>query len=162
MMQRRTLLSAACAAPLLPALASCASTHAGAPKTLDATELAKRKAEVTAAETAFAKTMADRDFSAFMTHIADDAIFINGKAPLRGKAAIGAFWKQFFEKPAAPFAWKPEVVEVLATGDIAYSDGPVTNPAGAHFMTYVSTWRRESNGKWLVVLDNGFVVPPKP
>jgi ketosteroid isomerase-like protein len=153
-MNRRNLLLVA---PLVPTLVSCA-TRDGATVPMAAIDLKARNAEVAAAETAFAKTMADRNFEAFITHVAPDAVFINGNAPLRGKQAIGDFWKRFFTAKDAPFAWKPEIVETLASGDIAYSGGPVTNPAGVHFMTFVSTWRREPSGKWLVVLDNGFPV----
>ena len=92
-------------------LAGCASPL---PQAADAT------AQVRAAETAFAKSMADRDFAAFSALVADDAVFINGGQPLRGKAAILAFWKKFFDGPAAPFAWRPEIVE--ASGAIGYTD----------------------------------------
>jgi ketosteroid isomerase-like protein len=156
-MNRRNLLSIAPLVAFAPALASCAS-HA--PRV--AIDLKTINAEVAAAETAFAKTMADRNFEAFMTHIADDAVFINGAAPLRGKNAIGEFWKRFFAAKDAPFAWKPEIVETLATGELAYSSGPVTNASGVHFLNFASTWRREPSGKWLVVFDNGFpVCPPR-
>ena len=40
------------------------------------------------AETAFAETMRARDFQRFAAFIADDAVFINGGKPLRGKPAI--------------------------------------------------------------------------
>ena len=68
-----------------------------------------------AAETAFAKSMADRDFDAFASHVDEGAVFINGGKPLRGKAAVLAHWKKFFESSEAPFAWKPEIAEVSAS-----------------------------------------------
>lgn len=111
-------------------------------------------AQLRAAETAFAKSMADRDFAAFSALVADDAVFINGGQPLRGKPAVLAHWKRFFDGAAAPFAWKPEIVEV--SGAIGYTEGPVSSPDGKVFATFWSTWRRDAaTGAWRVVFDNG-------
>jgi ketosteroid isomerase-like protein len=139
------------------ALGGCAST------TPAAFSLAERVAQVRAAEIAFAKTMADRDLAAFASHVADDAVFINAGTPLRGKAAVLEYWKRFFAPgSAAPFAWKPEIVEVnAATGDLGYSEGPVTGADGRSTFRYASTWRREPNGRWLIAFDNGYPVPVK-
>ena len=127
------------------ALAGCATPPP------DPTALAE---QVRASETAFAATLAARDFSAFAGWVADDAVFINGGRPLRGKAAVLAHWARFFERPAAPFSWKPEIIEVLASGELAYSEGPVSLPDGRVVARYFSTWRRGADG-WKIVLDNG-------
>jgi uncharacterized protein (TIGR02246 family) len=132
-------------------LAACSSRP-----TRVAVDDATLQREVAAAETAFAQTMADRDFAAFGRFIADDAVFLNGNDPLRGKAAILAFWQKFYAEPAAPFAWQPDTVQVLPTGDLAQTVGPVTGPDGKVFARFYSTWRREPDGRWLVVLDNGY------
>ncbi|MGL4576565.1 MAG: YybH family protein [Burkholderiaceae bacterium] len=112
--------------------------------------------QVADAETAFAKSMADRDLKAFAFHIAEDAVFLNGGKPLRGKAAIVEFWKRFYTAPNAPFSWKPELVQVLPTGTLAHSSGPVHAPDGKLIAHFYSTWRLESPGVWKVVLDNGY------
>ncbi len=80
---------------------------------------AELQAQVRAAETAFAQSMADRNFAAFGSFVADDAVFINGGQPLRGKAAILAFWQRFFNSPVAPFSWRPELAEVVTSGGLA-------------------------------------------
>lgn len=136
---------------LCGALAACASTPS--PPALDEAALQR---EVEAAETAFARTMADRDFAAFGRFVADDAVFLNGGKPLRGKAAIVAFWQKFYAEPDAPFAWKPDLVQVLPSGTLAQTVGPVTGADGKVFARFYSTWRREPDGRWLVVLDNGY------
>lgn len=115
-----------------------------------------RSAEVAAAETAFAQSMADRDFVAFSRFVAEDAVFLNSGKPLRGKAAVLEYWKKFFDGPAAPFAWKPELVEANMTGEYGSSTGPVTNPEGKIFARFYSTWRREADGSWRIVFDNGY------
>jgi len=110
--------------------------------------------EVRAAETAFAKSMADRDLEAFAAHVADDAVFFGDKAA-RGKEAVVASWKPLFEGPKAPFSWEPVQVEVVDTGALAISSGPVRNPEGKQTGVYNSIWRREAEGVWKVVFDKG-------
>ena len=139
-------------ASLLLALAigGCATVAPAKP------DLQLAAAEVRASEIAFAKTMADRDFMAFGAFIADDAVFVNGGRPLRGKTAILGFWKKFFDVPSAPFTWKPEVAEVIGRGDMGYTTGPVTSAAGTLTAHFHSTWRRGADGRWLIVFDNGY------
>lgn len=99
--------------------------------------------------------MARRDLVAFGNHIAEDAVFINGGKPLRGKSAIVEYWSQYFKNPAPPFAWAPEIVEVGAESSLGYTEGPVT--AGqAVIARFYSTWQLQSGGRWLVVFDNGY------
>jgi len=119
---------------------------------------AQAAAEVRAAETAFARTMAERDFAAFAAFVADDAVFVNGGKPLRGRAAVLAFWNRFFDAPAAPFSWRPELVEIAAGGELGYTEGPVSSPQGKVFARFYSTWRRDGAGRWRVVFDNGYAV----
>jgi ketosteroid isomerase-like protein len=120
--------------------------------------------QVKAAELAFAKTMADRNHAAFSNFISEEAVFISGGKPVRGKAAITADWKKFYAPPRAPFSWKPDLVEVLPSGTLAYSTGPVSNPDGKIFARFNSIWRLEAPGVWRVVFDSGSDVCdcPKP
>lgn len=118
--------------------------------------------EVTEAETAFARSMAERKLAAFAAFVADDAVFLNGGRPLRGKPAVLAHWARFFEGAQAPFSWRPELVEVLESGRLAQSIGPVSAPDGRVVARFYSTWRREGDGRWRVVLDNGDAVCAAP
>ena len=111
--------------------------------------------QVRAAETAFAKTMADRAFAAFASHVADEAVFFGSKSPQQGKAAVLESWKPFYEGPKAPFSWKPELVAVLASGTLAHSSGPVFDPDGKRVGLFNSVWRRDADGQWRVVFDKG-------
>jgi len=129
-------------------LAGCAAN----PPRADLDEL---RTQVTEAERAFARTMAERNFAAFASFLAEDAIFYAGHKPIRGKQAVAADWKKFYEKPEAPFSWEPQQVEVLDSGTLAHSSGPVRDPSGKVFATFNSIWRLEAPGVWRVVFDKG-------
>ena len=111
-------------------------------------------ARVRSREVAFAKTMADRDHAAFATFVAEEALFL-GRSVLRGRKAVAEGWKPYFEAEKAPFSWQPDRVEVVDSGALAFSTGPVLDPDGKRVGTFNSTWRREKDGEWRVVLDSG-------
>ena len=64
--------------------------------------------QVRRAETAFAKTMVDRDHAAFISFLAEEAIFIGTNRVLRGAKEVAAGWKSFYDGPQAPFSWEPD------------------------------------------------------
>lgn len=111
--------------------------------------------QVRSTESAFARTMADRDHAAFQSFLSEEAIFLGSTRVLRGKKAVGEGWKRFFEEAKAPFSWQPDRVEVLESGTLALSSGPVFDPEGHRIGTFNSVWRREKKGSWKIVLDNG-------
>jgi ketosteroid isomerase-like protein len=120
------------------------------------TDTASLATQVAAAERAFAKTMADRDHAAFVSFLADEAVFVpdSGQA-LRGKPAVAAAWKRFYDGGPAPFSWEPDRVEVLDSGNLALSSGPVRDPQGNRAGTFNSVWRKESGGAWKIIFDKG-------
>jgi ketosteroid isomerase-like protein len=122
-----------------------------------AVEASRREAlaaTVRAREQAFAKTLADRDHAAFAGFVSEEAVFL-GRGVLRGRKAVAEGWRPLFEGKTAPFSWQPETVEVLDSGRLALSRGPVFDPAGKRTGTFTSTWRLEPDGEWRVVLDSG-------
>lgn len=149
MTPRRSLLLAGTAAlPLLKGCALPATSAASLP-------LENLRDQVRSAEIAFAASMAARDFASFAAHVAQDAVFINGGAPLRSKPAVLAHWRKFFETPDAPFAWEPNLVEISGQGQLGYTEGPVT--AGSQVVArFYSTWQRQAEGRWRVIFDNGY------
>lgn len=112
-------------------------------------------AQVRAAETAFAATMAARDHDAFGAFLAEEAVFFSERGPLRGAAAVKEAWRRYFTEPAAPFSWRPETVEVLDSGTLALTAGPVLDPQGRHIADFQTIWRLEPDGTWRVVFDRG-------
>ena len=134
---------------LIGAIVACGPASAAAADSLEALA-----AKVRAREAAFAKTMADRDLAAFATFVAEEALFV-GRSVLRGRKAVVEGWKAYYEGPQAPFSWQPDRVEVVESGTLAFSTGPVFDPAGKRTGTFNSTWRLEKDGEWRVVLDSG-------
>lgn len=109
--------------------------------------------QVGATERAFAATMRQRDHGAFADFLADEAIFISGSTTLRGRAAVAQAWERYFVGAEAPFSWTPDQVEVVRSGTLAYTSGPVFNPAGKQIGRFHSIWRLEAPGRWKIVLD---------
>jgi ketosteroid isomerase-like protein len=122
---------------------------------LSAETNAELKEQVRRAETAFAKTMADRDAAAFASHLASETVFMSNGQATRGAKQVAERWKGFFTGAEAPFSWEPEFIEVLDSGTLAMSSGPVRDPSGKRVGTFNSVWRREPNGQWKIVMDNG-------
>ena len=110
--------------------------------------------QVEATERAFARSMAERDHAAFARFLSEQAVFWSPDVT-RGKAAVAAAWKRFYEGPKAPFSWEPDDVQVLADGTLAHSTGPVRNPEGKVVSRFSSIWRQESPGVWRIVFDRG-------
>ena len=130
-------------APLSPDAATAATTAA--------------VKQVIATEQAFAKTMASRDFKAFVTFLSPDAVFFSGTTVKHGPAEVAAQWQPYFEGRKAPFSWAPDHVEVLASGKLALSTGPVYEE-GKIVGRFNSVWRLEADNSWRVVFDKGEAV----
>jgi ketosteroid isomerase-like protein len=133
----------------LATLSACATGGASQTSSARDAEEAVRSTEL-----AFAKAMADRDFDAFVSHLSGDAIFFDDRSIQRGAAEVSAAWKPLFRDPKAPFSWAPDHVEVLASGDLALSTGPVivNDKVVGRFN---SIWRLEAAHTWRIVFDKG-------
>lgn len=130
-------------------------TVAAAVQAAEAPAITELEAQVAATESAFAGTMAERDFDAFTEFLSAEAVFFSGTEVLRGREAVARAWQPFFADPAAPFSWQPETVEVLDSGQLALSSGPVFDPSGRKTGTFTSIWRKEATGQWKIVFDKG-------
>lgn len=111
--------------------------------------------QVKQTENAFAKTMADRDFSAFSAFLSSEAVFFSSTKVLHGKDEVANAWKPLFEKTDAPFSWTSGQVEVLSSGTLALSTGPVYNASGKLVGNFTSIWRLDGPGVWHIVFDKG-------
>jgi ketosteroid isomerase-like protein len=140
---------------ILSLLAGCASSLSPTARPVPPSDRASLERTVRDTERAFAKTMADRDHAAFTGFLSAEAVFFAGTRALRGRDAVASAWKPFYDGPVAPFSWAPETVEVLDSGQLALSSGPVHDPAGKRIATFTSIWRQEAPGVWRIVFDKG-------
>lgn len=138
------------AATALPA-AAYAAGEAGWPS---ADLIARRVAEVSATETAFAAAFAARDVAAFRGFLAADTIWM-GKEALHGPDAVMKAWNGWLTAVSPPFSWGPDLALVLPSGDLARTSGPVRDPEGKQIGRFQSTWRRKPAGGWEIVFDFG-------
>ena len=106
-------------------------------------------------ERAFADTMARRDFEKFKTFISEEAVFFSATTPLRGRQQIADAWEGYFKDPLAPFSWEPEHVEVLDSGSLAWSSGPVYDADGKRVATFNSVWQLDASNQWRIIFDKG-------
>ena len=110
------------------------------------------------AERAFAGAMAARDLSAFAAHVSTEAVFFSNADDtqvLKGKTAIVNGWKRYLDGPSAPFSWAPETAQVLDSGTLAMTTGPVRDPKGQVTGRFSSVWRLDPDGRWRVIFDRG-------
>lgn len=129
-----------------------AMTHIAAQAQSDLEALQR---EVWDTEVGFARSMAERDLAAFERYLSPHTVFWSDGKVLRGKAAVVQSWRRFFEGEQAPFSWQPDEVVVIGDGRLAQSTGPVHDADGKLVARFRSVWRREPDGRWLIVLDRG-------
>ena len=134
---------------LLSILSGCATK--GPPQSPAA---AGAEEAVRSAELSFAQAMADRDFDAFVGHLSAEAVFFGDGKVRHGRAEVAAAWKPLFSAQKAPFSWAPDHVEVLASGKLALSTGPVT-VNDRIVGRFNSIWRLEAPHTWRIVFDKG-------
>ena len=120
-----------------------------------AADMSELQRQVSNTEKAFANSMAQRDHAAFSTFLSEEAVFYAGPKVLHGKEEVARYWKRFYEKPDAPFSWEPQSVEVLPSGTLAISSGPVKDASGKLVATFTSIWRLEAPQTWRIIFDKG-------
>ncbi|MFZ6751263.1 YybH family protein [Undibacterium sp. Ren11W] len=117
--------------------------------------LAQLQQQVRSAETAFAASMAQRDHAAFSQFLSEEAVFFSNDKVLRGKQQVAEGWRPFYLKAEPPFSWAADQIEVLDSGTLAHSSGPVYNARGKLIARFSSIWRLEAPGTWRIIFDKG-------
>jgi ketosteroid isomerase-like protein len=124
--------------------------------------------QVRCAEVRFSLSAEARDAASFRSMIDPDARF-TGDEVLRGPEAIVAAWSPFFRPDGPGIKWRPRIVEVLESGDLALTRGPYRletqgedGQAVVRWGTFNSVWRLGSDGRWRVVFDTGGPPLDKP
>jgi ketosteroid isomerase-like protein len=120
------------------------------------------EAAIVTADENFNKSVAEKDRRKFLSFIADEAIFVSGDEQMRGRDAIMKGWDAFFQENGPSLEWQPTGAEVLVGGDVGHTVGRwVRRARGADGRTvqttgqYLTVWRKQADGSWLVVYDIG-------
>jgi uncharacterized protein (TIGR02246 family) len=121
-------------------------------------------------ETQWNSDWAAKDGDKILAHYADDAVLMTpGTEALKGKDAIKGSLNGMLADKALSLTFKASTVEVAKSGDIAYTQGdykmtmtdPATHKAANDHGTYVTTYRKQSDGSWKAVSDIATsAVPP--
>jgi ketosteroid isomerase-like protein len=114
------------------------------------------------AERAFAKRAQDATVrEAFVEFFADESVaFEPDPVPARES------WRKRTTKPppGSQLLWEPRLGDVAASGDLGYLTGPATNRVPntpPRHMNYFSIWKRQANGEYRVIIDQGVATPEK-
>lgn len=131
-------------------------------------DLAALEAQLEAAERGFAAAATGRDLAAFRSFLTAQTVFVTPHGNLRGPDAILAQWAAFFAPDGPSIRWEPQRVAVVEDGTVGLTSGPywieAPNPEGGRTKytgTFVSTWRRDANGAWRILLDTGTDAEPE-
>lgn len=128
---------------------------------------AAEAAAIMQADTDFARAVAERDKTRFLTFLADATTF-NGGTPgeIHGRDAVMKDWSDFFDPAGPTLSWTPTRADVFGAGDLGYSTGRslfrAKNAAGAMVERrgeYLTVWRKQPDGAWRVVFDTGSTLP---
>ncbi|MEI2428776.1 DUF4440 domain-containing protein [Lysobacter yananisis] len=123
---------------------------------------------VWARELGFARALAEHDAAAFAAFVHPQAAFGAGRPqPTRGREAIAAQWADLIAGKGLRLRWYPQRVTVAGVGDVAWSSGPalyqrIDPGAQPRYLIgqYQSVWRRDADGVWRVLFDDG--IAPRP
>jgi ketosteroid isomerase-like protein len=112
------------------------------------------------AERGFARMSVERGRQeAFLANLADDAILF------RPRAVSGRQWMIDHPAGAGILTWEPTFAAVSADGGLGYTTGPWEFRRGGleekpvAFGYFMSIWKRQADGRWKVVLDQGNTTP---
>ena len=118
----------------------------------------KCKQEIIETEQNFAKMAKEEGiYKAFTTYAANDAVLMRNDSLIIGKKAIELFYKN---KNSKELSWKPDFVDVAASGDLGYTYGHYTysyldsnNKLVENTGTFHTVWKKQSNKTWRFVWD---------
>ncbi len=143
-----------CSVVLMLALAVGCTSKKADPINLVEEKIAVLKTDKSFSDMSEAKGMK----AAFIEYIDSNGVLLKpGYLPIVGADAIDYLLRQ--EDDAYTLNWQPQNAFVAASADLAYSYGVYAlHPTQADtviYGTYVSIWKKQSDGRWKFVLDTG-------
>jgi ketosteroid isomerase-like protein len=127
------------------------------------------KAELMAADRAFAAAAADKGLDGWMSFFTDDAVRVDlGEKAHVGKAAVKEHDTELFADPKKLLVWEPTDGGAFADGKTGYTTGKAQmvtkgeKPDPTKWThAYITWWRKGDDGRWKVILDTGAAIPAK-
>lgn len=122
----------------------------------------KWKTEILETEQNFAEAAIKEGISnAFLMYASEDAVLMRNNTLVIGKTAIkNHFENQSPKNTNVSLTWKPDFVDVAASGDLGYTYGKYmysfTNSEGNTIETngvFHTVWKRQLDGTWKFVWD---------
>ncbi len=122
----------------------------------------KWKDEILETEKNFALMAGEEGISkAFMTYAAEDAVLMRNDKLVIGKKNLAVqFENQASKLMDENLSWKPDFVDVSASGDLGYTYGhftySYTDSTGTIMESsgvFHTVWKRQADGSWLFVWD---------
>lgn len=111
----------------------------------------------------------DREFSimsekegmliSFLAYIAEDGVILRDNSfPSKGKESLRNYYSGKSDT-SFTLTWEPIYADIAASGDLGYSYGTYTATEKVSGEvsrgTYVTVWKKQSDGSWKFVLDTG-------
>jgi ketosteroid isomerase-like protein len=122
----------------------------------------KWKKEIYDTEIAFSDMAGEAGLSAAFLHFAaDSAVLMRGNKLIQGKDSIRAYFeKNRSSDEKTTLIWKPDFVNVSASGDLGYTYGKyvytVTDSLGKttnYNGIFHTVWKKQADGNWRFVWD---------
>jgi len=93
---------------------------------------------------------------AFLYYVAEEGVMLRANnLPIVGKNKI----KDLFQGDDSEieFSWDPLYADVAKSGELGYTYGTyeIYNGESVQKGTYISVWKKDTNGEWKFVLDSG-------
>lgn len=130
---------------------------------LPAVDTRAEEAAIREADAVWLKALDAKQLDSVMPFYADDASVLGPNVPaVTGKDAIRKFWSdEFAPAVALSLTCRTGKVEVARSGDLGYGQGTYEasyndskgNPVKDHGK-YVVVWRKQSDGRWKVIVDS--------
>lgn len=123
-------------------------------------DMEKWKEEIIKTEHEFARMVLEKGISeAFLEYAAEDAVLLRNNSLIIGKDSIRASFKSTTDSNAT-LKWKPDFVDVAASGDLGYTYGRyeyiTTDSVGNKNVmagVFHTVWKRQADGSWKFVWD---------
>jgi len=113
-------------------------------------------------EVAFMQATAQDGAEGWTSYFAEDGRMLAGSEWIVGRDAIREHMTAVFSDTTLALRWKPDFADVSVLGDLGYTIGTYrltsSGESGAPVDmsgTYLTIWRKESDGSWKVAADIG-------